>query len=93
MKTLKKVKVTPIYVDYIPSELDQFKIYISEENKVSIHKCLCGCGEKVVMPLNNKGWSLEKYSDEKITFYPSIGNYNFPCNSHYIIKKSIANFI
>lgn len=93
MKTLKKVEIKPVFLEFIPSKLEQGKVYISEENKISIHKCLCGCGEKVVMRLNNEGWKLEKHQSGKVTFYPSIGNYNFPCKSHYIITKNVANFV
>lgn len=93
MKTLKKVEIEPVFLDgYMPEVLEENKLYISEQYKVAIHKCLCGCGEKVVTPLNEGMWILSKKND-KVSLAPSIGNYNFHCKSHYIITNNIANFV
>jgi hypothetical protein len=93
MKTLMKVEIEPVFVEFIPKELEQKKVYISEEYEVSVHKCLCGCGEKTVMPLGKKGWNLIKHDNGKVSFTPSVGNFQFHCKSHYIITKNIANFV
>lgn len=95
MKTLKKVPVEPVYLEFLPelSEMEEGKIYISREYKVSKHKCLCGCGELVVLPFSSPDdW---KFTEDKgkITFTPSVGNYQFACKSHYIITNGIANFV
>lgn len=70
MKTLKKVVIEPVYVEFIPSinQMEEGKIYISEEYEVSVHRCLCGCGcgSKTVLPLWEKGWTLIKHDDGKI---------------------------
>jgi hypothetical protein len=94
MKTLMKVEIEPIYVKHIPEILEPNKVYISEEYGVSIHSCLCGCGNKVVLPFGTwtNSWQLEKHENGKISFTPSIGNYQLPCRSHYIITKNVANF-
>lgn len=92
MKTIKKVKVTPMYLKEIPLDLEEGVLYISLDYKVAVHKCLCGCGNKTVTPLKSTEWSL-KDIDGKISMSPSIGNYNFPCSSHYIIDKGYANFV
>ena len=94
MKTIKKIEIKPVFVEYIPdfAEMRDHKIYISERFNTSIHKCLCGCGHKVVLPFGDKWWNMER-KNGKITISPSIGNYNFPCQSHYIITNNIANFI
>lgn len=95
-----KVEIDPIYVDTIPDILEDRKIYISEKFHISVHNCLCGCGDKVVMPLNHgegffkdNGWMLIKNVNGTISFAPSIGNFQSACKSHYIITKNIANFI
>lgn len=97
MKTIKQVEIIPVFVsEYMPpfEEMIQDKIYISEQFDVSIHKCLCGCGEKVVMPLHPvHGWVLTKHDNDKVSFTPSVGNYQLPCKSHYIITKNKANFV
>lgn len=92
MKTLKTVEVKHVYVDYMPDVLEEGIIYISELCKVSIHNCLCGCGEETVLPLMNGQWTLLKNGD-KISFTPSIGNFQFACKSHYIITNNKANFV
>ena len=76
-------------------------VYISRKYGVSIHKCLCGCGLKTVLPFyenddadafdKKHGWRMIE-KDDKITFKPSILNPP-PCKSHYIITKNIANFV
>lgn len=100
MKTLKKVTIEPVFVDgFMPpfSEMEEGKVYISEKYDTSTHRCLCGCGERVVLPLNHNGstfgWNLIKEIDGAISFTPSVGNYQQPCNTHYIITKNVANFV
>jgi len=96
MKTLKKVSVTPVYVEFMPDfdKMDEATIYISEKYGSSTHKCLCGCGEKTVLPLNKDyGWVLIKENNGTVSFTPSIGNYQMDCKSHYIITNSVANFV
>jgi hypothetical protein len=91
MKTLKKVHITPIFVEYIPDDLKENQIYISIEHKSSSHKCLCGCGTINILPLHNDGWSLSIDDSNRVTFNPSI--LNTQCNAHYIIRNNIANFV
>lgn len=99
MKTIRKVEIKIEWVQQMPDKKDMIQgvVYISEEYGVSIHKCLCGdCAELTVMPINHDhittGWDLIK-NEEKISFVPSIGNFQFPCKSHYIITNNIANFV
>lgn len=92
MKTIRKVEIVPVYVDLVPEELEEGKLYISEAYETAIHLCLCGCKNKTVTPLNKGQWTLIKAKD-KISLVPSIGNYYFPCRSHYIITNNIANFV
>ncbi len=101
MKTLKKVEVTFQFTngeESLPSfeEMKENVIYVSVEYGCSQHKCLCGCGEIATMSLKptwENGWDLIENSKGIYSFTPSIGNYNFPCKSHYIITKNIANFV
>jgi hypothetical protein len=82
-----KVVLKPEFVEFIPEQLDQGKIYISETYATSAHKCCCGCGNKVVTPLNPTGWKLT-VDNGRVSLYPSIGNWSFPCRSHYWIKRN-----
>ncbi|RYD50558.1 MAG: hypothetical protein EOP52_13885 [Sphingobacteriales bacterium] len=38
-------------------------------------------------PLNPKGWNIN-FDGETVTLSPSVGNWNIPCRSHYIIDRS-----
>lgn len=89
-------EVTPIYVENIPEEkdLEEGKLYIATEHGTAIHLCCCGCGNQVVTPLSEGDWQLtDKYEvlDAEgglVTLRPSIGNYQFPCKSHYLVTDN-----
>jgi hypothetical protein len=84
---MKQVAITPQFVELIPDQLQDGILYISEKYCTAIHKCCCGCGQKVVTPLSPAKWQLRRHGDA-ITLHPSIGNWNFPCRSHYWIRRN-----
>jgi len=94
MKTLKKVPIKPVCVEFIPpwEEMEEGTIYISVEYKTASHKCLCGCGSPTITPMTKDMWSFN-LRNGKLSISPSIGNFQFPCKSHYIITNNIANFV
>tara|TARA_R110001632_G_scaffold111731_1_gene222561 strand:+ start:362 stop:664 length:303 start_codon:yes stop_codon:yes gene_type:complete len=100
MRTIKKVCITPVYVEFAPEreQMKEGEIYISKKYGSTLHNCLCGCSELVVLPINNiingvdYGWKLIE-ENQKISFTPSVGNYQLPCKSHYVITKNVANFL
>lgn len=77
MRTIKLQRV-----QYMPSSLDPGVLYVSEEFNVAGHLCPCGCGNKIITPLGPTEWSFTS-DDDKPTLYPSIGNWQLPCRSHY----------
>jgi hypothetical protein len=68
----------------MPKELEPGVLYVSKEFNTAAHLCLCGCGSKVRTPLTPTEWSLT-VSECGPTLYPSIGNWQLPCKSHYLI--------
>lgn len=78
-------RVTHEFVDLIPAEREPGKVYISIRYATATHDCLCGCGQKVVTPIKPNKWTLT-YDGEAISLSPSIGNWSFPCRSHYWIN-------
>jgi hypothetical protein len=48
---------------------------------------VCGCGNEVVTPFSPTDWQFT-FDGETITLSPSIGNWNFKCQSHYWITNS-----
>lgn len=71
----------------VPKELRFGVLYVCFECNVVVHLCACGCGEKVVLPIDPDFWSV-KYDGETVSLAPSVGNYQFPCRSHYWIKEN-----
>lgn len=68
----------------MPAELSAGILYVSERYKTAIHLCPCGCNSKIVTPLEPTEWTFVA-DDEKPTLYPSLGNWQLPCRSHYWI--------
>jgi hypothetical protein len=73
------------FVEFIPGSLENGVLYVSDKYKTASHLCGCGCGNKVVTPLKPGGWRLTTRRGA-VTLYPSIGNWNLPCRSHYWIR-------
>ena len=95
MQTKKRINVTFKKVKHIPEKVDMEDnvIYISDEYGISEHKCMCGCGNLVAMPIGKNEWSYKIDASNRISMSPSVGNYQLQCKSHYIIYKGGANFI
>ena len=79
------------FVEFIPEKIEEGFLYISIEYCTAIHKCICGCGNEVVTPLSPTDWKLT-FNGKTISLYPSIGNWNFDCQSHYWIKNNKIEF-
>ena len=75
------------FVEFIPPVLEDGKLYISIEYATAVHKCASGCGQKVVTPLSPTDWNLT-FDGVAVSLSPSIGNWNFECQSHYWIKNN-----
>jgi hypothetical protein len=75
------------FVEFIPDVLEEGTLYVTLKLATAIHRCACGCGQEVVTPLSPQDWSM-KYDGETISMWPSIGNWSFPCRSHYWIVKN-----
>jgi hypothetical protein len=80
-------KLVPVFVEYIPLEIEEGFLYISMKYATATHLCACGCGERVVTPISKRAWSLS-YNGEEVTLTPSIGNYEQECQSHYFIRNN-----
>ena len=82
---MKIYEIRKEFVHRMPSELEEGVLYVCLDCDVVIHKCACGCGEKVVLPLAPEHWQL--HYDGEVTLSPSIGNYQYDCRSHYFIRN------
>lgn len=82
----KSIKIRLKYVAYMPKELETGVLYVAGEFGAVAHLCPCGCGSKIRTPLGPTEWSL-KVCDRGPSLFPSIGNWQLPCKSHYWIKN------
>ncbi len=73
-------------VEFMPAQLEPGVLYASEKYRTAAHLCPCGCGEKVRTQLGELGWRLSR-GRAGPTLYPSIGNWQKPCRSHYYIRN------
>lgn len=78
-------KLILVRVQYMPRSLEQGILYYSEEFEVAGHLCPCGCGNKVITPIGPTEWSFTE-TENGATLYPSIGNWELPCRTHYWIE-------
>jgi hypothetical protein len=60
-------------------------LYVSSQYAVAGHLCACGCGNKVITPLGPAEWTFSERNGRP-TLHPSIGNWQLPCRSHYVIN-------
>jgi len=79
------------FVEFIPDILEDGILYITIEYCTAVHKCVCGCGNEVVTPITPNDWQLT-FDGKSVSLYPSIGNWNFECKSHYWIINNRIKF-
>lgn len=84
---MKHSRLMHRFVRSIPKELEPGVLYVSMEYATAIHACCCGCGNPVVTPFSPTDWQMT-FDGETITLSPSIGNWSFPCRSHYFINQN-----
>lgn len=83
----KASQLRPCFVEEMPSEILDGILYISKRFKTASHRCCCGCGARVVTPLNPAKWRLIEHQGS-VSLRPSIGNWSLPCRSHYWVERN-----
>jgi hypothetical protein len=77
----------PCFVHTVPAQLEEGKLYISMEYCSINHLCACGCGSEVVTPLHPARWAIF-YDGYAVSLWPSVGSFDLPCRSHYVIERN-----
>lgn len=75
------------FFKFIPDNLEENVLYVSKEFETAIHLCGCGCKTEICTPINNNGWILHE-NGNNFSLTPSVGNYQIPCKSHYMITNN-----
>jgi hypothetical protein len=83
--------LTPRFEEYIPASPEPGLLHISLRYATAVHLCACGCRRKVVTPLKPAGWRL--IFDGTVSLDPSIGNGQYPCQSHYYIRSNQVEWL
>ena len=88
---VKQSKYVTQFVDKMPETLEDGVLYIAPHFECAVHKCMCGCGEKVCTPLNEGMWKWS-YDGTNVSLNPSVGNFQQPCKSHYFLKNGVVQW-
>jgi Family of unknown function (DUF6527) len=83
---MRRERIGYEFVQHIPRELEEGVLYVSLEYAVTAHRCCCGCGAEVSLPLAPVEWKLI-FDGPEVSLTPSIGRPGWPCESHYIIRQ------
>lgn len=79
------------FTKFIPDRLAEGVLYVSRRYSTASHLCCCGCGREVVTPLNAAKWRLSERNGS-VSLSPSVGNWSFPCKSHYWIVRNCIHW-
>jgi hypothetical protein len=83
---MKVSAITVQNVDFMPKQLEPGILYVSQKYGTAAHLCACGCGEKIRTPLGPTEWGVTG-SDNYPNMWPSVGNWQKACRSHYVIQE------
>lgn len=83
---MSRATYTHKFVKAFPERLDEGVLYVSVEFATAAHRCFCGCGSEVYTRFSPTDWSM-KFDGQTVTINPSIGNWSFACQSHYILAN------
>lgn len=83
---MSRATYTHKFVKAFPDRLDEGVLYVSVEFATAAHRCFCGCGSEVYTRFSPTDWSM-KFDGQTVTINPSIGNWSFACQSHYILAN------
>lgn len=84
-KKLRSVLLVPEFVDPLPDQISQGRLYISVIAGVAVHACPCCCGLKVVTPISPTAWRIT-FDFETVSLHPSVKNSS--CGANYAVNRS-----
>lgn len=73
------------FADEVPRQPEPGVLYVSLPFRTTLHLCACGCGNEVWVPIRPDRHHLT-FDGATITLHGSIGNWRFPCRSHYWVR-------
>lgn len=82
---MRQTHLQHVFVETIPTQLEEGTLYISVRYRTASHLCPCGCRSRVVTPIKPPRWHLY-FDGRTVSLWPSIGRWQLPCQSHYWIE-------
>jgi len=77
------VRYALVEVDRFPKNIEEGELYWSREFEMCAHRCACGCGDVVKLPVDAANYEI-LLAQGGPTLQPSVGNWGV-CNAHYLI--------
>ena len=78
-------RYTHRFIESFPEPLEPGVLYVSIQFRTTAHLCFCGCGNEVYSPLSPSDWRMI-FDGQSVSLSPSIGNWSFLCQSHYVLR-------
>lgn len=80
-----------IEVERFPADPELGLLYWSREFKMCAHRCACGCGDVIQLPVDELNYRIIQ-SSSGVTLRPSVGNWNI-CDAHYYITTGDVEWL
>jgi hypothetical protein len=80
-------QIRPVLVTTVPAQPEPGVLYVSVEYATTLHLCACGCGHEVILGISPHDWTLT-WDGKTVSLDHSVGNWSFPCQSHYFIRRN-----
>lgn len=74
-----------VEVERFPAIVEPGILYWSQEFKMCAHRCACGCGDVIQLPVDALNYRITN-GPQGVSLRPSIGNWNI-CDAHYYITN------
>ncbi|MBQ7347782.1 MAG: hypothetical protein IJW55_07480 [Clostridia bacterium] len=95
---MRQIIYTTERVNSKPAVLKDGVLYVMPHYNLAVHRCMCGCGEEVITPIDENGgrspgfwgWTADGIN---VSLHPSVGNFQFKCRSHYFLKNGKVQWV
>lgn len=78
------MKFELVEVERFPADVRPSILYWSREFKMCAHRCACGCGDVIQLPVDDLNYRIS-IGSAGVSLHPSIGNWGV-CDAHYYIS-------
>ncbi|GAN94649.1 hypothetical protein Gbth_076_041 [Gluconobacter thailandicus F149-1 = NBRC 100600] len=78
-------------VERFPKVIESGILYWSQEYEMSAHRCACGCGDVIQLPVDELNFRITQDS-QGVTLRPSVGNWGV-CDAHYYITNGRVEWL